>query len=246
MAKSKKLTKQELREPDEVFQASAAGFQWFQERWMIFVLGFIVLFGGGVGLALFSHFQFQTESEAQAFLAKAANQYQQWALAEGEEKAKAREELDKSLQAIQSDYPSSKAFQLASVYRARLALKDQFWDQAVKEYEIFKSVLPRADQSIAIFALAKTHELREDWSAALVQYDSILQDQESIFRKEALMGKARSLRELNRIDESKAVYESFLREFPSSPEASFARAFMNLSEKLVSADSGASTPQATP
>ncbi|MDB5038318.1 MAG: hypothetical protein JWQ35_1846 [Bacteriovoracaceae bacterium] len=226
-----KLTKKELKKPDEIWQASRTLMDWMTDQFtaiiIICVLAFIGIIAG-----IYSYQTHQkTEGRAQYHYSLARTHFEQWKLEASDEKqAKERDatevDIKKELDLLSSDYKSSYANKLADQIRAELAASKKNWTEATALYLKYEKVLPRSVKDFARYPLAEAYEESKNLPKALETYDQILNQKESVYSALALLGKARVLKLMNKLPEAKQAYESFLEKHPDSPEVANVRGLL--------------------
>jgi len=238
-----KLTKTELKTPDNVWKASAASLGWVQDHMMPVALGFGLVIVGLIFGVYYKETQKTKEAAAQHLYAELAGYYQQWELGvakdskvSGAETQNALSEMQATYQRLQSSFPNSQAYHLAELLEGRRLLAEGKVEEAIAKIESFKKSLPSSFAAFGNYPLASTYEEAKLWDKALQAYESVVSDEKNAFRKLAFLGKARSLRELGRAGEAIAVYDSYLREFPDTPEVSQVRGLKTLLDQSGSAD----------
>jgi tetratricopeptide (TPR) repeat protein len=204
---------------------------------LILITSGLVFVGVVVGVYLYqSHIK--NEGKAQLHYSTAKNRFEEWLLQNRSEKqaadrAKTEEGLNKELQTLSSDFKSTFANKMAFEIRAHLEFQKKNWVQAATYYLEFQNALPKADQELALYPLAQTYEEAKDFTKALGVYDQMLSRGNSAFVPLAAMGKARSLRNLNRPDEAIKTYEEFLEKHSDSTEVSQIRGLLALTRSEI-------------
>lgn len=225
-----KLTKKELKTPDQIWQTSRSLLSWLTDQFTVVMILCAVLFFGIVGGVYFYHIRDKKEGTAQFHYSLARGSFEKWKLAveskKLDEQSKADLELKKELEILSKDFSSSLANRLANEIRAQLATKSKNWAEAISQYQAFEKALPGSDKELALLPLANTFEQSGDFSNALKTYEDILIRKNSVYVPLALLGKGRSLRELKKIDEAKQTYETFLSQHPTSPEVAEVRGIL--------------------
>jgi len=233
-----KLTKEELRKPDQIWQASAKSYSFLKERWIVFGFAVFVVFLGMFTFFYFRQVQQKKEAQAQYLLSDVIALFKQDDVLT--EKSVSEEDFNEKLKELRAQYAGSVAYALSGLFEARVLRDEAKYDEALKELRRFEKVLPSSQLGLGLYPKAVLLEDKGDWNEALKTYDEILQlklkKEENAFRKWALLGKARSLRELNRASESVAVYDEFLLEFPQAPESAKVRGLKMFAERSGTAN----------
>lgn len=228
-----KLSKQELKTPDQIWLASRSALSWATERWTVLgsILGvFFIVTVAGVYI-----YQMKKNSEAKAQYewGLAKSYLEQWKLETGETKVKAEADLKKSLDVLQKDYSSSKANRMAGLFRGQLAAAANDWAEAAKDYEIYAGALSSTDKPLAWYPLGVVYEQLGQDDKALDAYSKILNVKGSFYEELALLGKARSLKHLQKTNEAIEQYKLFLEKFPASQEVPYVRSQLAVLQTAV-------------
>lgn len=220
------LSKKELKTPDRIWIASKNLLDWATGQWVLIGIALGIVFIAIIGTSVYLNLSSKAEGEAQFHYAKAKSLFEQAQIGSGTEKADVKVELQKALEDLSKNYSSSKANKLADLMRARLSLIDKKYDEAIVFLEKYKAGLPRSKKDLALFPLATTYEDAGQFEKALSVYKEISQNEKSSFRAEAMLGKARAERNLQKYADAKATYSLFLEKFPQSLEVSAVRGLM--------------------
>lgn len=228
------MTKEEARKPDELWQAGFQGMGFIQEHFKTVLIGSVVALVAIVGWFFYDFERKQNEADAQHLFGQAAGLYQQLQIAEndstGGDASEGRSDFTVKLSELRAEFPSSQAMGYAELLEASLLLKEEKIEEARASLQSFEKSLSRGSKSLARYPLAVVEEEAGNWEAALSYYNQILAEKDSAYKKWALLGKARSLRELARGSEAVVVYDQFLQDFPDAPEAGQVRGLRNLAQ----------------
>lgn len=225
-----KLTKHELRAPDEVWKASKSAFQFMQNQWVLLVVLSTLILATMIGGVYYWQSQKKFEGAAGHHYALAKSYLEQWKLAEQKEKEGSLSKAKAELQTLESDYVNSEAQVMAHLLRARLAKEENQTDEAIRYYQAYISKMTGAAREVGQYPLAIFYENQKAFNQSLELYRSILENKKSMYRKLALLGEGRSLRALSKSEEAKESYQIFLEEFPESPDAGKVRGLLSLSD----------------
>lgn len=226
-----RLTKKELRTPDELWQVSASAFEWTKTRWLPLSLGL-----GAALLLLFvwlfvAELQKQKEAEAQHIFGRVLSLYEQWQFADEEaQKAQFWADYEAALNELELSFPGSQARDWAGMMQAQAAFLRGDWAEAESLWRETQNSLPSRARDFARFPLAVSLENQEKWEEAAEIYKSISSREDSAYRSWALLGLGRSQQELGQKEEALKTFSTFLEEFPNSGEASRVRAWIAMVE----------------
>ena len=134
-----KLTKNELKAPDQILKASRSLMGWMRSGVTGIVVTCIILFVGIVGVLFYLQIAAKNEGKAQYVYAQAKAYYENWTLSEEGKKPdlEAQTKLKAELDKLQKEFPSSKANGLAHGLRAQIAAREKSWPVAAGFYENF-------------------------------------------------------------------------------------------------------------
>jgi tetratricopeptide (TPR) repeat protein len=227
-----KLSKDDLRSPDQIWVASAHGFQWIQSHGARLLILLSLLLVLSVSFFYLDHRKEQQEAKAQAVFGDLVNLMQQWEFATEAAKIESESEIQDRLRQLSESHASSKANHLASIYRAKLAIGKNQLEEGLSHLDHYLKVLPSNQRALGLYPKAIAHESLNQWAEALAHYEEILKREGQIeMKKWALLGKARSLRNMDLKEEAKRTYDQFLSEYPASPEAPSVRGLRARVEK---------------
>jgi tetratricopeptide (TPR) repeat protein len=224
-----KLTKKDLKTPDQIWQASRSTLTWMTDRFTILVVACVLFFFAIVGVVYFYHVQQGKEGDAQLHYSKARNfleDLKSGTTKKPEEISKTRTDLNQQLEILSNTYSKSLANRLANQIRAQLAAGDKKWTDAISFYQQYEKALPGSEKELALLPLGHAYEQANDFQNALKTYDEVLVKKNNVFSPIALLGKARALRSLNKLDEARTTYETFLEQHPDSPDVAEVRGLL--------------------
>lgn len=219
-----KLSKDELRSPDQIWVASAQSFKWIQSHGakLLLLLGLLLI--SSIGFFYFQQQKAEKEAGAQAVFGEALNLFEQWELAAESAKTEAEAELQKRLDQLNESHSDSDANHLASLFRAKVEIYKNNLEASLTHLDHYLKVLPKNQRVLGLYPKSVVLEGLTKWDEALNHYEEILNQESRVeMKKWALLGKARSLENLDRKEEAKKTYDQFLSEYPASPEVSYVR-----------------------
>ncbi|TVQ79387.1 MAG: hypothetical protein EA369_04875 [Bradymonadales bacterium] len=222
-----RLTKKELKAPDELWKTSYSVYHWIKENWLlslaVVVISFLALFFG----LFWMEYQSQRETKAQHQYAEVASLFSQWQMEEEEsDRARLQEQFSEAWESLQEAFPRSKAAGLASVFRANMKMELGDPQGALEDLHLYRRSLVRAHRDLAWYPIAVAHEELGETEDALKAFREVAKISSSSLRPWAILGEARSLRDLGRVDEALDRYQFFLTEFADTPEATKVRALI--------------------
>jgi tetratricopeptide (TPR) repeat protein len=236
-----KLSKKDLKTPDKIWVDMKKILEWLTEEVAVLIIAIAVLFIGSVVGVFVYQKKLSTEGKAQFHYAQAKSFAEQMkVMPEKEEKkpsksaeqmkaerTKAEADLKAELSVLEREFSNSKANQMAEMLRGQLASEGSNWLDAAKHYELYSKSLSGTDRSLGLYPLAQAQEQAGQFDASLKSYSEIVDLKGSAHIEWAMLGKARVLKALNRNEDAKKTYESFLSAYPNSAEASNVRGMMS-------------------
>ncbi len=225
-----KMSKKELKRPDQIWEASRTALHWMTNQWVGIAAFLIVVFIAIVGTIYTNQVRKAKEGSAQSHYAKIEALFDQWKLQPKPEQEKDRlkteEEMKAELSVLEKEFPRSRANQLAHAIRADLEASQEKWPEAIRYYEQFLNVLPKADRPVGLYPLGIASEQVGDWTKAIKTYDEIIKSKSKTYASLALLGKARSYKAMGKNSDAKKTYEEFLEAYPTSTEISTVRGLL--------------------
>ena len=215
-----KLTKKDLRSPDQIWQASATTFSWLRSQWIWLIVLGLVVFIGSTGAFFYVQSQKAEEAKAQALYGDALSFFEQYKLEKTESVLK---ELQSKLDDLKLKFPSSKANKWADGVRARLLIDQSKVDPALSILSESKSGLSPDAKAFISYSIAGISEDAERWDEAISNYQSILDLKDHPLKKWAFLGKARALVHKGQAGLAVVLYDQFITDFPRSTEISKVR-----------------------
>lgn len=226
-----KISKKELRTPDQILQVSRSLFTWFRSSGGVLV-GFLVAgLVAVIGILFWIQMLDKTEAKAQYRYGLARGYFENWSIAkDGKQKpedlAKTKSDLDGELEKLQKEYSTSKANGLADGIRGQLASYEKKWDEAVRYFEKFEAALPGGERDLGRLPLANAYENAGKNESALNLYSKLAESKNDFFVGVGLLGKARIQRAMMKDDEARKTYERYLEKFGTSADAAFVRGLL--------------------
>lgn len=208
MPSAKKITRKELRQPDEFvfFARRALTLLQSHERFALFS----GLFAGGMLLFILGWQWYWAFTSA-----RASHEFQQ---ALSTYRASAYQRAADQFSQVASHWPRTTSGRLASLYLGHCYVQQRSYAKAI---EVYRDFLDKASKDeylyqLALLSLAQASE-REDSNTEALSFYSQAASLSGLFTGEALLGQARLYEKLD--DSAKAVeaYQEFLSRYPESP-----------------------------
>jgi tetratricopeptide (TPR) repeat protein len=223
MAAGKKITKKQLKEPDEFITFTDQAFHFVVNHGRQFMIGGIVVLVVVLSLVLFRFWENKKEGEANQKLSLALETLEA-AISPFPQAtpANTRGALEK-LDELTKDFPRTYAGKLALLYKGSLLLKTGQFDEAIQAFEDFLSKMgkEKAYSLLALDGLGFAYEGKKDYEKAIEKYKQIITTDEKFESGEAYLKIGRCYEKLGKSKEALESYQSFLK---ASPKSLFANA----------------------
>jgi tetratricopeptide (TPR) repeat protein len=253
MATTKRISRKELKQPDEFvsFWATAFEFARIHQREMfigasVVVVLFLLVWAG-------TAYSKKKETTASGLLAQAQSLLQpspaaKAAMAAAEEPpvdAASRERALEILEEVVEDYRRTKACRVGRILLGQLYFENGDYDKAIVTYEGFLESRDRKPELTAMAweGLAYSHEAKGEFAKALASYERMGESALTNVQGWAYMGVARCSEKLGKPEKALEAYRSLLADHPQHPRAAEARASIaRISQSL----DGAASPEPAP
>jgi len=204
MAQRKRISRKDLREPDQFMVWFGRTFEWCRAYKRHLIVGGVAILVVGVGIAAWELYDARRRASAQTAYNHALDTYQSGQYAE-------------ALAAFQEvrDYGSTPHRDLAAIYVAnsQLALGDT--KGAIETLETLTDRISSGALTgqLASLTLALSYEMNNDCDAALRAVERVAGNT-GPFQQEALLVKGRCSVRVGRFDNAIEVYRNYLEQFP--------------------------------
>ena len=254
MATTKKISRKELKEPDEFITFSARAFEFAQLHTREIIIGIASV----VALALLfwavTAYSKKKEAQAARLLAQAQSLLQldsrpgEAGLAAGEERKADPEAKGRGLELLENvveNYERTKASGVARILLGQGYYDQGDYDGAIAVYEAFLKRKTRTPELTAMAweGLAYSHEAKQDFAEAVICYEKLSQTARSNVHPWAYMGMARCYERLGEYEKAMDAYRALLADQPQHPKASEAQASI---ARLAQSRDGQDSPQPDP
>lgn len=166
MVAKRRITKKQLREPDEFVTVGAKAMKYAMAHLTYIGLGVLLLAAIIVALVFWRQHQAASEDMAFTLLGRGIALYQQ------EEK---REEALPVFTELINDYPRTTAGKVALLYRGRSSMLQQDYDQAITDFTLF---LKRSSKPflrvIAFNALGNSYSAKGEYQQAIDNFQQVI------------------------------------------------------------------------
>lgn len=242
MATAKKLSRKELKQPDEFIQTGQTVFEWIGAHRQLVVGAVAISLVLGLMLAVGTWWVDRREASAAGELGSAleiasrpviedATQAQA-AGAPFFESEQARTEAYKAaLEAVRKDHPGTESAAMAALQLGDLAYDAKDYDGAKAQYETFLKEAPSSNdyRFAAMEGLGLVATAQGDLEGAVKEYQRLVDEGNAFYTPFALVRLGETLQTLGKTDEARTKAQRVLDEFGSSPARRDAE---NLLERL--------------
>ena len=235
MATTKRITRKDIKQPDEfiTFSARAIEFAQAHTREIIIAVASVV----ALGLLIWAVSAYSNKKEAQASLllaqaqallhpisteARAGQPVPAEAKADPEAAARALV----LLQDVVENYKRTEASRVARILLGQRYYEEGDYDAAIDTYEAFlkKASAKPELKAMAREGLAYAHEAKEDFAQAVICYEELSKSSLTNVQGWAYLGMARCYEKLGEDQKATDAYRTLLADHPQHPKAEEARA----------------------
>ena len=215
MVVKKRITKKDLKKPDEFVTWGSRAMDYVTARKTYIGLGALVL--ALVVLAVFFHRQHVIANEERAFtlLGNGINLYHQ--------EDKRAEALD-ALTTVIDDYKGTEAGKIALLYRGRLYMLQQDYDRAIADFRLILSrTAGKFLHTIALNALGTTYMAKGECKQGIESFEQVLASGEGWIQPFVLIRIGMCWESLGDEDKAAEAYQKSLKVSPPLPWANLAK-----------------------
>lgn len=228
MPAKKKISRKELKRPDEFLSFWARTFEFAR----IHVRKVLIGVGSVLVLALliwaWSAYSERQEARASRLLVQ-AQALLQTPFVEGREEKAGGEEVDQAFELLEDlvrKYKRTKAWGMAQILLGQLHYEKRDYDAGIAAYDAF---LKRGDRKPELTAMAwegiaYSQEAKQDFAAAVTYYEKIRKMSLAQVKAWAYLGIARCYERLDEYPKALDAYRALLADHPQHPRAQEARA----------------------
>ncbi len=212
MVKRIKITKKQLKEPDEFISLTERVFIFFnQHSKKITVAGVLVLVAV-IAVVLFRISEKKNEEEAARFFGAALETYNRQVAQTGEGANQDLKEVLAKFDDIITKFPRTSSGAISRLYRGNICLREDQFDEAVKAYAAF---LDQAGKKRLYFylgweGLGHAYEGKKDYPKAVDAYQKMLQAGEGYQVTEAHLNLGYCYEKLGKTKEALENFKAFL------------------------------------
>lgn len=252
MAATKKITRKEIKQPDEFITLSTRGFEFARKHTRELVIGIACALLVGLAFWAWSIYSDKREVKASNMLLQAQTLLQpnpdeteaaQTATSEGRPDSEAAGKAIALLQDVVDNYRHTEANGLARILLGEQDYKEGNYDAAIATYEGYLKKTGRKPELTAMAqeGVAYSYEAKGDFSQALSYYEKLSRTTLATAQGWGYLGMARCYEKLGELQKAVDAYRALLTEYPQHPKAAEARAnIARITQSLESEGSGKS------
>ncbi len=222
MAAGKKITKKQLKQPDEFITFTDQAFRFVASHGRKFAIGGIIVLVVVLSVVLFRYWEYKKEGEADQKLNLALEAYQAVSTPSQEATPAAYRGVLEKLDEIIKGFSGTYAGKLALLYKGSLLIKMSEFDGAIEAFQAFLSKMGKEKtySLLALDGLGYAYEGKKDYEKAIESYKQIVATDETFESGEAYFKMGLCYEKLGKNQEAIENYQAFLKASPKSLLAS--------------------------
>ncbi len=235
MATTKRITRKEIKQPDEFITFSARAIEFSQAHIREIIIGVASVLALGLLIWAVSAYSNKKEAQASRLLAQAQSLLHPISSRAAEGQAVPTEpQADPEataqalvlLQDVVENYKRTDASKVARILLGQRYYGEGHYDAAIDTYEAFLKKANRKPElkAMAREGLAYAHEAKEDFAQAAICYEELSKSSLTNAQGWACLGMARCYERLGEVQKATDAYRTLLADHPQHPKAEEARA----------------------
>lgn len=221
---AKKITKKQLKEPDEFLTLTQRAYRFAADhlREIVIGIGLCIFVVGSV--FLYQWWQKQKEEKASQELGAALAIYQQVSSPFREGSPQEFQLLTAKFDEVAKNFPGTPSGRLSLLYKGTLHLRTKEFDEAIQAYQAFldKGGKEGLYRFVALDGLGYAYEGKKDFEKALQAHQKILDLGSGLPMADVYLNIGRCYEKLGKSKEAVENYQAFLKASPRSPMANLA------------------------
>lgn len=234
MATTKRITRKEIKQPDEFITFSARAIEFALAHRREIIIGVASVLALCLLIWAVSAYSNKKEAQASRLLAQAQALLQpispeaqagQSVPAEGQADPEKAAQALVLLQDVAENYKRTEAGKVAQILLGQRYYEEGNYDAAIDTYGAFLKKAKKPElKAMAREGLAYAHEAKDDFSQAAICYEKLSKSSLTNVQGWAYLGLARCYERLGEIQKATDAYRTLLSEHPQHPKAEEARA----------------------
>ena len=219
MAKKTKITKKQLREPDEFITVTQRAYQFIAQHLKRIATGAVVVIVLLLAIFFYLKWEEQKEEKADRELNLAAATYQRVASPYGEISQTDYKNVLTKFDEVISKFPRTSAGKLSLLYKGNICLRLGEMEGAIEAYQAFldKGGKEKLYRSLAMEGLGYAYEGKKDYQKALESYQKVVEMGDGIPLADTYLNMGRCYEKLGKTKEALESYRNFVKVSPKSP-----------------------------
>lgn len=212
MVKGKRITKKQLKEPDEFITLTERAFIFIRQHTKKVAAGGILILIFILAIVLFQMWEKKKEEEAARAYGVASEMYERGIAQAREGSAQDSKEVLAKFDEIITKFPRTSYGRLSLLYKGTILLRQGEYDEAIKAYTTFleKAGREKLYRCFAWEGLGHAYEGKKDYSKALEAYQKILEIGEGYQLAEAHLSIGYCYEKLGKGKEALENFKAFL------------------------------------
>ena len=234
MVKGKRITKKQLREPDEFITLTERVFHFAGEHGKKMLAGgilFLVIF---LAILFYQMWERKKDEEAARAYGVASEMYERGIAQVREGSTQDYKEILAKFDEVVAKFPRTQFGKLSLIYGGNIYLKQGEYDEAIKAYSAFieKAGKQELYKYFAWDGLGHAYEGKKDYGKAIEAYQKILDVSKGFQLEEAHLNMGYCYEKLGKSKEALENFKAFLKNSPKSLLANVISRKVSLLEKL--------------
>lgn len=218
MAKTKKIIKKKLKEPDEFISFTEKAYRLIVHHSKFITGGAVLILILILAFFFYQNWERKKEEKAYQMFTLAVEIYQTINVPSQEVTLQDYQKALSKFEEIISKFPGTLSGKWSLLYKGNLHLRSGETDEAIKAYEAFlhKTGKEKFYRSFALEGLGYAYEGKKDYEKAIHAYQKILELNEAFQTGTAYLGLGRCYEKAGKNKEAIENYKNFLRISPKS------------------------------
>ncbi len=212
MVKRVKITKKQLKEPDEFITLTERAFIFFNQHTKKITVAGVLVVVAVVAVVLFRMSEKKNEEEAARFLGAALETYDRRVSQTGEGATPDLKDVLAKFDDIITKFPRTSSGTISQLYRGNIYLRQDQFDEALKAYTAFldQAGKKRLYLYLGWEGLGHAYEGKKDYPKAVDAYEKMLQAGEGSQLAEARLNLGYCYEKLGKTKEALESFKAFL------------------------------------
>lgn len=213
MARTKKIIKKKLKEPDEFITLTERTYLFINRQYKSIVVGGIIVLILILSFYFFQRWEKKNEENAQQIFNLTMETYQMASTPYREASVQDYKNILDKLNETITKFPRTSSGKLSILYKGNIHLRLGEFEEAIKAYESFfqKGGKEKLYRSLAMEGLGYSFEGKKDYEKAVNAFQKVIDSGESFQLGNAYLGMGRCYEKLGKNKEAIENYKNFLK-----------------------------------